>query len=202
MADDSGSGWQSFNDYLGMTEESLRELEAQAQERAQASDAEAQEALTRTYRQARGDVEAGGQGQLSGQTSYLDFVKAQREAQQYRAGDPSMMSAQEAAARGLVRQGMPQAEAPDYTVRMGQMDSSLSGYRQQWQAAETVRKANEARAKAEADARAEAEARARKKAIEQQTRATQYTKYADAVNKDANLRGGIGAGATYDGYPR
>ena len=202
MADDSSSGWQSFNDYLGMTEDSLRELEAQAQARAQEQDAQAQAALQQTYQQARGDVAQGGQGQLSGQASYLDFVKAQREASQLRNVDPSMMSAQEAAARGLVRQGLPQANGPDYQARMGQMNTSLGDYRTRWQAAETARKANEARLKAEAQAKADAEAAARKKAIEQQTRANQYTRYADSVNKDANLRGGIGAGATYDGYPR
>ena len=85
MPPDSPTGFQSFADWLGLNQQSLDELEAQASQRALAKSAEAEGALGASYQEALRNAETGGDASLSGTASYGDFLRLQREAKQQRA---------------------------------------------------------------------------------------------------------------------
>ncbi len=127
----------SYADFLGLNEASLRELEDAAQQRAAQADETASSALGRAYQQASADVEGGGQGNLSEAQGYMDFVKAQREAQSARALS-STAGAYEQAARGGLRAGVPQ---PDYQRQQARMRTDLSGRRDAVAAGRAAQKA-------------------------------------------------------------
>lgn len=99
------SSFQSFADYLGLNEESLRELEASAAERAMQADDAAGNLLGQSYQQAMGDMAAGGEGNLSQQSSYLDYVRARRQADEAAMLPATGMSPAERAARESMREG-------------------------------------------------------------------------------------------------
>jgi hypothetical protein len=154
--DETPGGWQSYADYLGLNEASLRELEAAAgQERAQANDA-AQGALGRSYQEASADLEQGGSDTLTNTASYGDFLKAQRAAAQANA---VRGMGYEGAAREAFSAGRPQ---PSFTAQRDQMQGNLDQRRgdiatgranvAKWQSDQKT--ANDAQDKAFEDARA------------------------------------------------
>lgn len=117
----------SFADYLGLNEDSLRELEDGAMQRASEADQKAQGAFGNAYQQANADVAAGGQGDLTQQRGYMDFVRAQREAAAARTFTGNDMSPEEAAARGAMRQAAPQAWKPNVGAYQGRLNDMAAG---------------------------------------------------------------------------
>lgn len=115
--DETPGGWQSYADYLGLNEASLRELEANAEKERNAANDTAQGALGKSYQEAQANLEAGGSGTLTGTASYGDFLKAQREAAQANA---VRGAGYEAAARG----SMMSAPA-SFTDRRNEMQGRL-----------------------------------------------------------------------------
>jgi len=117
---DIPNDWMSYADYLGLNEASLRELEDAAAQQGAVANEQASNALGRSYQEAQRDVEAGGQGNLTGTASYGDYLKAQRAAQQANA---VRGSGYEGAARAAMSAGRQQ---PSFTgqrdVMQGQLD--------------------------------------------------------------------------------
>lgn len=154
--DETPGGWQSYADYLGLNEASLRELEdAAAQQGAEANE-RAQSALGRSYQEASADVERGGQGGITATASYGDYLKAQREAAQANA---PRGAGYEGAAREAFSAGRPQ---PSFTAQRNEMQGRLDQRRVdigqgkanvvKWQADQKT--ANDAQDKAFEDAKA------------------------------------------------
>lgn len=140
----------SFADYLGLNEASLRELEDGAMARAAAADEQASSALGKAYQQADADVNAGGAGQLSQQMGYMDFVKAQREAESARALPTGATSPYEDVARASMRVGQPQQ--PSVAGRAQVMRQDLASRRGAVSAGRAAQKAYVDRQQADRDA--------------------------------------------------
>jgi hypothetical protein len=114
----------SYADYLGLNEASLRELEDAAAQRGASANEQASSALGKSYQEAQRDVEAGGQGNITGTASYGDFLKAQREAAQANA---PMGDGYEGAARAAMAQGRAQpAWSTQRNAMQGRVDQRRS----------------------------------------------------------------------------
>lgn len=172
------SGWQSFADYLGLNEDALREIEMAAQARAAEADGVAASALGRSVQESQAAQAGGGEGNLTSAQSYMDFVKASRQAAEARRLPSTGMSREEQAAREAIR---PASQGVDWNAREGaarsQLASSATGYDASRKAAADFR----AKQQAERDAQNAAFAKARDEATPGWADRQRYSKYSDAV---------------------
>lgn len=173
------SGWQSFMDYLALNEDSLRELEERAAERAAALDADAGGALALAQRESEASIRGGGTGELTGAASYSDFTRARREAERVRA---MRGGGREGVARGFLGA----AGGPDYDATIRQAQGNLTAARTSEKAArdaaETYRQKQEAERKAQAEAFSQAQRAMGPGYADRQA----YGRYSDAVQRSSN----------------
>lgn len=185
----------SFADYLGLNEASLRELEEGAMARAAAADEQASSALGKAYQQADADANAGGAGQLSQQMGYMDFVKAQREAESARALPTGATSPYEDAARASMRAGQPQA--PSVAGRAQVMRQDLASRRGAVAAGRAAQKTYADRQQAERAAQQQQFDAAKQRVGIDDAAGAEYTRRSDAI-ANSRRRGTIGASGAYE----
>ncbi len=138
----------SFAEYLGLNEDSLRELEDAAAQRRALANETASSALGRAYQEASAGLEKGGTGNLTGTASYGDFLKAQRAAQQAAIVPGDFY---EATARGVVA---PQQAGPSMAMQRNAYQQRLDARRQDIATGRANVAAERARQQAERDAQA------------------------------------------------
>lgn len=203
MAGESPSDWVSFADYLGLTGDEMRRMDAESKARAQGLEAEAQQRLAFAGQEAQRTGQ-----QLSQTASYGDYLKAQQAAKQ--AAKQAAMQQGGAVEPGdwagqAVRDSLGLKSDASVSGRLAQSEAGWGRRANEWQAqrqqsAAAWQAAEKAKRDADAARRA-SDADKRKQQGYDDEAGEAYRRWSGEVESSRRRSGGIGAGAYYGGNP-